>query len=177
MAEQVDNLDTPNARVDGPLSPLQRHRRQQRFLAAYRESANIKHSCKVAGVSRQTFYDWRDHDQEFRVQLPDAEREADDTLEYAAHERAVHGVPSYVVSQGKLVYGPDKKPLIERKYSDTLAITLLKARMPEKYKDRSVQEHSGSIKLEHSVDYSRFSDEELAQLEELAHKAVERGSS
>jgi len=141
---------------------LSRAHRQARFLKVFRETANIKHSCKVAGISRQTFYEWRDADEDFNAQLAVAEPEANDTLEYAAHDRAVNGVPSYVVSQGKMVYeeiplldeeGKPQlnkqggqimlrgKPLIERKYSDTLLVTLLKARMPEKYKDKV--EHTG----------------------------------
>ena len=122
---------------------LTRAHRQARFLKKYRETANIKVSCKAAGISRQTYYDWRDEDGAFKAQLAEADLEAMDTLEYAAHDRAVNGIPSYVVSQGKLVYGPDKHPLIEHKYSDTLLITLLKARMPEKYKDKSSVEHTG----------------------------------
>lgn len=134
--ENIDNIDTSHARNTQPLSVEERQRRQKQFLKTFRESGNIKHSCKVARISRTTFYNWRDQDEKFQVALAEAEKDADDTLEFAAYERAVKGVPSHVISQGKMVYGPNKKPLIERKYSDGLLTTLLKARLPEKYKDR-----------------------------------------
>lgn len=157
--QELDKLDSFNAhhRRGGPLTPEQRERKQARFLKAYRESGNIKYSCEVAVISRQAYYDWRDHDEAFKVQLPDAIEDAHDTLEFAAYERAVKGVESYVVSMGRMVYeeipaldkeGKPKlngdggqimlrgKPLVERKYSDSLLITLLKANMPKKYKDK-----------------------------------------
>lgn len=152
--ENFDSIDTSGAHNTQPLTPEQRVRKQARFLKAFRETANIKFSCKYAGINRQTYYNWRDNDAEFAALLPDANADADDTLEYAAHDRAVNGVESYVISQGKLVYGPDKKPLIERKYSDGLLTTLLKARMPHKYKDQSKVEHSGpgGGPLQHNVE-------------------------
>lgn len=161
MSEQnpgdLGNLDTSNARKSGPMSPPQRERKQTRFLKAYRESGNIKHSCKVAGINRQTYYNWRDHDEAFQAELPDAREDACDTLEFAAYDRAVQGIPRKVVSMGRVVYeeipvldeeGKPKlnkqeepivrhgKPLIEREYSDSLLITLLKGNLPKKYKDK-----------------------------------------
>jgi hypothetical protein len=156
--QQPDKIDIPYTRKrGGPLSPEQRVRKQARFLGAYRASGNVMYSCKVAGISRQTYYDWRDRDEMFKAELPDAMQDAHDTLELAAYERAVQGVESYVVSMGRVVYedvplldeeGKPKlnkdggqimlrgKPIVERKYSDSLLTTLLKANMPEKYRDK-----------------------------------------
>ncbi len=161
---EIDKLDTPNARKKGgPLTPEQKEAKQQRFLKVYRETANVKASCKSAGISRQTFYNWRDSDESFNLLLIDAEEDANDTLEYAAYDRGVLGVVSYVISQGKMVYEEipaldDQKkpmrdedgnqimrrgkPLVERKYSDSLLITRMKARMPDKYKDKQQVDHS-----------------------------------
>jgi hypothetical protein len=170
VAEQQDNpqpdkLDIFHAhKRGGPLTPEQRAKKQARFLKAFSESGNIKYSCKVAGITRQTYYDWKANDPEFAAQLEEAKFEACDTLEYAAYERAVKGVESYVVSMGRVVYedvpaldenGKPKldkhgepimrrgKPIKERKFSDTLLQTLLKANMPEKYKDKQAIEHTG----------------------------------
>ncbi len=162
--QETNKPDKTNARKGGPLTSEQRIKKQARFLSFYRNSGNIKFSCKYAGINRSTYYDWLKDDAEFSKQVADAEPEVDDTLEFAAYDRAVSGVPSYVVSQGKMVYeeiplfdedGKPKldkwnkpeyargKPLVERKYSDTLLITLLKARMPDKYKERVQNEHTG----------------------------------
>jgi len=167
--QELDKLDTFSPHKDGgPYSPAERTRKQQRFLKLYRECANIKASCRVAGINRQTFYNWRDNDPEFAAQLPEADKDADDTAEFSLYDRAIKGVESYVVSQGHIVYediplldeeGKPKldkygkqiylhgKPLKERKYSDSLLTTLLKARMPDKYKDKQQVEHAGSIDL------------------------------
>jgi hypothetical protein len=139
------------------MAEQQTERRQARFLKAYRESGNIKASCKAAGIARSTFYEWRGSDEAFKAQLPDAKEDACDTLEFAAYERAVKGVESYVVSMGRIVYEEipvlDEeskprlnkdggqimlrgKPIMERKYSDSLLTTLLKANLPRKYKDK-----------------------------------------
>lgn len=129
-----------------PLTPEERLRKQQRFLKCYRESANIKASCKAAGIHRSTFYHWREKDAEFASQLPEAEQDANDTAEQALYERAIKGIETYVVSNGRVVY-LDDKPLKERKYSDGLLTLLLKARMPEKYKEKQHVEHSGGIDI------------------------------
>lgn len=202
MADEQDssNSNTNHARKRGPMTEKQRLNKQQRFLRLFRECANIKASCKYAGIDRTTYYEWRDKDEGFKALLPDAEQDANDTLELAANDRAVLGVPSYVVSQGRLVYHEvplfnkdgtpqlDKfgkqeygrgEPVIERKYSDTLAITLLKARMPDKYREKSSIEHTGkdggAIKIDRT-DYSKLSDEELAILERMAEKAKDGDS-
>ncbi len=204
MAEKqasLDELDPQNARKrGGPFTPEQHKRKQERFLKAMGEHGTIKYACKYAGISRQTYYDWKANDEAFKALLPDAELERNDTLEFSAYSQAVDGVPSYVVSQGRIVYhetpvlnedGTPKldkhgnevmkrgKPIIERKYAPNLLITLLKANMPEKYKERVQNEHTGkdggAIKIDRT-DYSKFSDEELAILEQLAEKAKDGDS-
>lgn len=198
--QAIDNIDTLNARMK-PLSPEQRKRKQQRFLKVYRDTANVKASCKAAGISRQTFYNWRDNDEEFSAELPDAEEDANDTLEYAAYDRAVLGVETYVVSQGRIVYEEipvfdafgeqvldDKgnpvtkrgKPLIERKYSDSLLITRLKARMPEKYREKQQVDLNANVNAQvqasHEIAISPrdLTDEELSTMKALAKNAMER---
>ncbi|SRR5258708_1976952 len=188
-----------STRSHAPHTPEQRAKKQQSFLKFYRECANIKASCKAAGINRQTFYNWRDNDPEFAAQLPEADKEADDTAEFALYDRAVKGIESYVVSQGKIVYedipllnkdGTPKldqygeqtymhgKALKERKYSDGLLTTLLKARMPEKYKEKQQTEHigPGGGPVQMRMDYSLLSTEDLLALEQLAKKAA-NGSS
>jgi len=46
-----------------------------------------------------------------------------------------------LVSSGKVVRDDDGQPLAIRRYSDNLLLALLKARRPEKFKDRAVVEH------------------------------------
>ncbi len=162
----IDILDALNARKYRPLTPEQRARKQQIFLKAYGEHGVVKYACKAAGVSRQTYKNWRDTDEAFKAQLPEAREEVCDTLEHAAYEQAVVGVFEPLVSMGQPVYEqipvldsqgepeldskgrPKMKRgamLTRRVLSATLLQTLLKANMPEKYKDKQQVEHSGSI--------------------------------
>lgn len=161
MSEESSSPTHNNA----PLKPEQRDWTQEAFLQAYRETGNIKYSCKEANIDRSTYYYWRDHDESFKAKLPSAKEEACDTLELAAYERAVKGVPSHVVSNGRVVYvevpvldkeGKEtfdeegrpiikREPLLERKYSDALLSLLLKSNLPEKYKDRREEQVKQSV--------------------------------
>jgi len=151
-----------------PLSPAQRAKKQKLFLKAYREIGIIKAACEVAKINRSTFKYWRDHDEAFAAQLPDTEEEANEAVEMMAYEQAA-GVEEPALSMGQIVYeyeplfDEDGKPKLDKqgkpimvrgkmvkvkKYSPSVLITLLKARMPEKYKEQKHIDHSGSIDIE-----------------------------
>lgn len=178
MSEQ-DNSISSNAQnahnAPIPLTEKQRAVKQQKFLKALGEHGVVKYACKYAGINRSTYKYWKDHYPDFAALLPDTFSDRNDTLEYAAYNQAVDGVPSYVVNQGRIVYhevpimnedGTPKldkngnevmkrgKPIIERKYAPNLLITLLKANMPEKYKDKASFEHTGKDggPLQHSIE-------------------------
>jgi hypothetical protein len=98
------------------------------FLAALRNSGNVRAACKAAGISRQAAYKHRESSQEFRAAWDDAIEDACDILEAEAWQRG-------------------------RKSSDTLLIFLLKAHRPEKYREVIKQEHGGSIRIEYVNDW------------------------
>jgi hypothetical protein len=87
------------------------------------------------------FYELRKHDSGFESAWDEAEEQAADALEAEAWRRAVEGVPEPLVSAGRVVRDDDGQPLAIRRYSDNLLLALLKARRPEKFKDRAVVEH------------------------------------
>ena len=89
------------------------------FLGALTEGASVTAACDRAVITRRTVYVWRAADPEFAAAWDDAIEAGTDALEDEALRRA-----------------KDK--------SDTLLIFLLKARRPEKYKDRVSTEHSGT---------------------------------
>lgn len=146
-----------------PLTPAQRKVKQKKFLEAYGEVGIVKYACKVAGINRSTYKYWRDHDEAFAAQLPDTKDDANESLEMIAYEQA-RGIEEPAVSMGRIVYEevPDLdnegkprldkhnnpimkrgKMLMVKKYSPSVLITLLKANMPEKYKEKSQVEHMG----------------------------------
>src|SRR5271165_1445492 len=115
--------------------------RQQRFLTALAETGIVSVAVEIAGTSRTRVYELRKRDTAFGMAWDEAEEQAADALEAEAWRRAVDGVPEPLVSAGKVVRDDDGQPLAIRRYSDNLLLALLKARRPERFKDRAVVEH------------------------------------
>ena len=115
--------------------------RKEAFLQALADTGIVSSAAGVAGITRARVYQVRQQDPAFAVAWDEAEEAAADALEAEAWRRAVVGVPEPLVSAGKVVRDDDGQPLAIRRYSDNLLIALLKARRPEKFKDRAVVEH------------------------------------
>lgn len=112
----------------------QRERLKGRFLEHFAVYGNVTRACEHAEINRTTVYVWQEHDEEFAAAFREAEIQATEVLEAEARRRAVEGVttttPIYS-RKGQLLH-----TLVETKYSDTLLIFLLKARAPDKYRER-----------------------------------------
>jgi hypothetical protein len=115
--------------------------RRERFLKALSDTGIVSLAVEIAGTSRTRVYELRKRDTAFAAGWDEAEERAADVLEAEAWRRAVDGVPEPLVSSGKVVRDDDGQPLAIRRYSDTLMLALLKARRPERFKDRAVVEH------------------------------------
>ena len=109
---------------------IRRHPKKRAFLAAFRESGNVRLACETAGVGRSSTYRWLDEDAEYREAFDLAKEDAADTLEAEAYRRAVRGVKKPV----GWYKGEPGGQVTE--YSDTLLIFLLKGARPEKYRER-----------------------------------------
>jgi len=119
------------------------------FLERYAKYGNINYVCDMVHVHRSTFYRWQEDDDQFAAAFRTAEVQALETLEREAWRRAVEGSPYERTSywHGEPV-GTDRK--IE--YSDQLLTLLLRARAPEKYRDRMDVAVSQVIKTVAGVD-------------------------
>lgn len=80
-------------------------------------------------MSKDAAYKWYREDPRFRASWDSAIEAGTDLLEDAAMSRAVEGVRQPIYQRGKLVG-------TKREYSDGLAMFLLKARRPHKYRER-----------------------------------------
>lgn len=123
--------------------------KREKFLAELAKSCNVSASCRVAGIGRQTAYDWREKDEAFALAWDGAEQEAVDRLEQEAWRRAVDGFEEPVFHQGEEVARV-------RKYSDKLIEILLKGHRPERFVDRIKAEHTGTIPV--TFQFIRASD-------------------
>jgi hypothetical protein len=145
------------------------------FCAALAETGIVARACKAVGISRQTAYEWREEIPEFAAAWERALRIGVTALEDEAHRRAFEGIDEPLTHQGNFTYlydpviGDDGEPMLDakgnrqykprldeagnhmvasvRKYSDTLAIFLLKAHAPEKYRENSRVELAGNLNV------------------------------
>ncbi len=155
------------------------------FCAALAETGIVRRACDAIGMTRQQVYQWRRDMPTFAAEWDEALKIGITALEDEAHRRAFEGVQEPLVHKGQFIYqtedgfddddqpvrrirrDKDGQPLVATvtKASDTLAIFLLKAHNPDKYRDNSRVELAGQLDLRHVADDEI--DQELAELEQL----------
>lgn len=176
------------------------------FCAALAETGIVRKACSAIGMTRQQVYQWRRDMPDFAADWDEALKIGITALEDEAHRRGFEGIEDPLVHLGQFTYeqedvldangkpvlnettlepmrrirrDKDGKPMVAsvRKYSDTLAIFLLKAHHPEKYRDNSRVEIGGSLEITKASDSEL--DDEIAQLEllEQARTAALRAST
>jgi len=132
--------------------------KQRAFLAAFRETCNVRLACESAGVGRSSHYRWLDEDPEYRRAFEDAREDAVDLLEAEARRRALEGWEEpagwYRGKLGGTV----------RRYSDALTIFLLKGHRPETYRER-VDFHGALA----SIDLTQLSDDQVSRIARGEH--------
>ena len=105
---------------------------QAAFLAALRDSGNVRVACAAAQIGKSTAYDRRKADAGFAAEWADSIDDAADLLEAEARRRAVVGG------------------------SDTLLIFLLKGARPEKYRDNHRVDVRGAVGVSLDSEYLRL---------------------
>ncbi len=121
---------------------------REAFIGALSAGASIAAACREAGIGRTTAYDMRNADETFARAWDDAIEGGTDRLEDEAFRRAHDGVAEPVISGGRQVLDAEGIPLVIRRYSDGLLTTLLKARRPDKFKDRIASEVKATVTLD-----------------------------
>jgi len=134
------------------------HAKRAAFLAAYRETGNVRVACIAAQISRSSHYRWLEQSSDYAQEFEQAKKDAVDVLEAEARRRAVEGweepVGWYKGQAGGTV----------RKYSDILLMFLLKGAAPEKYRERL--EVRGALAR---IDFGSMTDEQLARISAGEH--------
>lgn len=108
------------------------------FLNALLKTGLRNKAAEMSGVTRQSHYLWLKTDDEYVAAYEKVSTMLINNLEDAAYERAVNGVE-------RTIYYKGEKIGTQKEYSDTLLALLLKANMPDKYKEVSKVEMSGNI--------------------------------
>lgn len=154
------------------------------FCSVLADTCNVGKACIAVDISRYTAYKWRKAMPDFAEAWDEAMQAGVLALEDEAHRRAFEGIDDPLTHQGHFTYlyrdkvdengdpvcDPEtgiilREPVLDengnhaiaavRKYSDTLAIFLLKAHNPDKYRENSKVELAGSLAI------TQMSDEEL----------------
>lgn len=172
------------------------------FCAALAETCNVGKACAAIGVSRYTAYKWRKEMPQFADEWDDALKAGLLVLEDEAHRRAFSGVDKPLTHQGSFTYlyreakdadgnpvineltgTPKTEPVLDehgnhmvatvKEYSDTLAIFLLKAHNPDKYRENSRVDLTSSDGSMTPVD----TPTRAARVAELMAQAAKRAAS
>lgn len=122
--------------------------RRTKFLDKLRAGLSVSAAASAIRVSRQAAYKLRDHDEVFATDWDDAIETGTDRLEDEVIRRAQKGT-------NKPVFYKGKRCGHVREYSDTLAIFTLKARRPDKFKDRALVEHDVTDNLAQRLEAMR----------------------
>lgn len=113
---------------------------KERYLRAIGAVGTLTAGCKAAKVSPNTVYKWREHDEEFTFREQQARESCADELEASVIRRA----------KGR---------------SDVLAMFMLKAMRPEKYREnRSIEVSGPNGNPIQYQDVSKLDDDELDAL-------------
>jgi hypothetical protein len=110
--------------------------KREEFFATLAAGKSPTAASAAAGITRQYAYLLRREDPDFKALWDDAVEAGTDLMEDESHRRAVEGIMRPVFYQG------DECGHV-REFSDTLMIVNLKARRPDKYRERVSNEHTG----------------------------------
>lgn len=112
------------------VAPICTPEKIERFAAELSETGQVKKACAAAGISRRTAFYWRKLDATFAAAWDEALKVAVTVLEDEALRRAQEG------NERPVFNAKGEQTGVVREYSDTLAIFLLKAANPAKYRER-----------------------------------------
>ncbi len=118
--------------------------KETEFLQAVIDNGgNVTAAAQFVNVSHSNVYHRKKLDPEFAAALEEAIQTGADVLENECRRRALCGVDEPVFYQGNQCVDANGNPIFVKKYSDTLAIFLLKGAKPNKYRERVSSEVSG----------------------------------
>ena len=121
------------------------------------------------GISRTTFYQYKKDYIDISNALKKGKEVIDLMVENALLKRAL----GYEYTETTKEMGGTIKEVVKQVAPDTTAqIFWLKNRKPQDWRDKQQIEHSGSMKTDVKIDLSKYTVEELKNLEQLANKST-----
>jgi hypothetical protein len=114
-----------------------RRRKQAAFLAEFSKRGLVASSAKAAGIHRDTVYEWRKSDPEFAAEYDEVDALVTEVAEAELWRRGIEGWDEPLAHNGVLTGET------VRRWDASLLTLVLKARAPEKYRERLDLRHSG----------------------------------
>lgn len=124
------------------------------FLTHLSKTAHVTASAAAAGLDRAWIYGYKKQDPEFSAAWDEAIELGNEFLEDTAIKRATTGVERDVYYQGEVVGQ-------ESVFSDALLMFMLKARRPERFKERTAADINAKVTGAVVVQTAGPSDEAL----------------
>lgn len=142
--------------------------RKELFIKAFKIAGTKQHAAEAAGVDRKTVANWMKKDKAFARAFDDADTSVTELLERAAVQRAAYGILKPIFQNGMKVGEV-------REYSDSLAIFLLKARNPKKYRDNvkvlmGGEKGDAPIQVNSQSDFAKLTMKQLRALAAMVTK-------
>lgn len=109
---------------------------QRKFLSHFVDTGRIGESARRTGISQVSYYNWLKTKPAFKQVMINIQPLVADMIEDEVKRRALEGVEEDIYHQG-IIVGQKVN------YSDSLITTLIKAHMPEKYRERTSTELTG----------------------------------
>lgn len=151
--------------------------KQRAFLKAYTEELTITGAANRIGIDQTCHIVWKRISPTYRALFEDLKEYVVESLEGEVFRRAYHGVQKTVYYQGEPCG-------IEVNFSDTLAMFLLRAANPEKYRERSQMDMNiKPVDADINPAFRSVSVEALREIrkvleeDQLKHKLIENGDS
>lgn len=92
------------------------------FLAALKKKPNIAAACRAAEISRRTYYNYRERDEDFAKAAADAEEDGVDYLEEKLWNKAMAGNIAALIYLLKARRFGDTETLNKKKRPDKLSV-------------------------------------------------------
>lgn len=137
------------------------------FLDDYAIFGVAAHACKVAAISRRTYWRWLKESEQFAQMADEAKEQSIGALELEARRRATEGVDEAIVSKGEILG-------YQKRYSDGLLLAMLKAKIPE-YQDKVKVEVGVSDELMLRLEAARKRLMPAGAIEKVAQDVIEIG--
>jgi hypothetical protein len=155
------------------------------FIKHLSEMPNVSRAARLAGFASRTAYFFKDNEPDFKLAWDAAMADSLERMEAIVHQRAFEGVAKPLTHQGQLTYQRDYSateidpetgqtrfvhpseaplkrdadgnliPVTVPEVSDSLAMFMLKAHLPDKYRERSEVSVNGTIDIASAIHAAR----------------------